>query len=100
MKDVIDEPKAFKLDRDNSSGHVAHFVPPQYGPPADNLNENTSDKEFYKDCLVSMEHLVIEAEIFMTQMSFKFILLIEIDLVKYNRYVDANMGWSLWKPTD
>ena len=59
LKDVIDEPKAFKLDRDNSSGHVADFVPPQYGPPADNLNEKEHlIKNFIKDCLVSMEHLV------------------------------------------
>ena len=40
------EPLFSRAPRDESSGHVADYVPAQYGPPAHDLNAKSSEEEF------------------------------------------------------
>ena len=97
LKDVIDEPKAFKLDRDNSTGHVADLVAPQYGPPADNLNENTSDKEFYQGLLGQYGTFGVSGNLYDPN-EFQIYSVYRNRFGQINKYVEENGMESLVNP--
>jgi hypothetical protein len=45
-QELEDTPTFARGERDESSGHVADYVPAQYGPPAHDLNAKTYEEEF------------------------------------------------------
>ena len=69
-------------------------MPPQYGPPADNLNENTSDKEFYQGLLGQYGTFGVSGNLYDPN-EFQIYSSYRNRFGQINRYVEEN-GWSLW----
>ena len=97
LKDVIEDPKAFKLDRDNSSGHVADYVPAQYGPSADNLNEVTDGKEFYKGLLDNYGKFGVSGNLYNSN-EFQIYSEYRNRFGQINKYIEENGMESLVNP--